>query len=146
MGFFDVIKALAFPALIALVLYALLAYALVPMIRTYRARYSQYLPIDSLSEQTATLRTRAADALTTFVLPSSTRWRRNTVDSIGEELDFGDEEGERMVGFDVGRPGGGVSGSRTSVRGIDSERRLSRELEEGFKDDSEDDSEDDGRR
>lgn len=63
-----------------------------------------------------------------------------------DELAFGDEEGENMVGFDL------QSRDRTrDARGgrvdLDSERRLSRDLEEGFKDDSEsDDEERNGRR
>lgn len=57
----------------------------------------------------------------------------------GEE--FAAEEGERMVGFDVGRT---VDGRGRESRGIDSGRRLSRELERGFRDSS--DSEEDDRR
>jgi hypothetical protein len=61
-----------------------------------------------------------------------------------EEL-FGPEEGEVMVGFDFNRGRGRlpVSGEDGRILGeeeleLDSNRRLSRELEEGFKDDSED--------
>lgn len=74
---------------------------------------------------------------------------------------FGEEEGERMVGFDVSasrrerltRGGtwatvGGVGGSGGGREEIPSERRLSRDLEEGFRDSSEADEEegDDRRR
>ena len=88
-------------------------------------------------------------------------------DSSGDELYFGEEEGERLVGFDVGggaRPGGGrttagaFAGTRGlfgetagsgggrggagtpggtsggSFAGLDSGRRLSRDLEQGFRD------------
>lgn len=54
---------------------------------------------------------------------------------------FGVEEGESMVGFDVvGRRERRLRDDRREDGdgGIDSQRRLSRELEEGFKDDSED--------
>jgi hypothetical protein len=66
-------------------------------------------------------------------------------DGDSDEDLFGPEEGEVMVGFDFNRGRG-----RLPVRGedgrivgeedleMDSNRRLSRELEEGFKDDSED--------
>lgn len=49
--------------------------------------------------------------------------------------EFGEEEGESMVGFDF-RPGRDGWGQRRVE--MDSQRRLSRDLEEGFKDDSED--------
>lgn len=78
------------------------------------------------------------------------RWRHEVGDcgvhrgSSGEEVFFGEEEGERMVGFDVSRRDRlGRGGSRAGVE-IPSERRLSRDLEEGFRDSDEDESEEDG--
>jgi hypothetical protein len=66
---------------------------------------------------------------------------------------FGAEEGESMVGFDFerGRERLPVRGEDGRVMGeveleIDSNRRLSRELEEGFKDESEDEEGVDDRR
>ena len=58
----------------------------------------------------------------------------------GEEVAFGEEEGESMIGFDVGQlpRGRDERGGRVE---IDSQRWLSRELEEGFKDDSEEEEE-----
>jgi len=69
----------------------------------------------------------------------------------GDELAFGEEEGESMVGFDVNRRDrGSVRGGNVVVSSaqaeMDSTRRLSRDLEEGFKDDSEEESGDDRRR
>lgn len=61
----------------------------------------------------------------------------------GDELAFGEEEGESMVGFDVNRRDRSVRGGNVDIH---SDRRLSRDLEEGFKDDSEDESSDDRRR
>lgn len=72
-----------------------------------------------------------------------------------DEETFDEEEGEGMVGFDVrGQQDAGalprtVDRERYAVTPVenaaeDSGRRLSRELEEGFRDDS--DSESDGRR
>lgn len=58
----------------------------------------------------------------------------------GDEVYFGEEEGERMVGFDVSRRERSVRDAR--VDSIPSERRLSRDLEEGFRDS--DESGDDG--
>lgn len=58
---------------------------------------------------------------------------------------FGDEEGESMVGFDYRRREREVRGAR--VESLWSDGRLSRELEEGFRDDSESDEDgEDGRR
>lgn len=78
------------------------------------------------------------------------RWRRGSGGGSGDEFVFGEEEGESMVGFDFERAerrvrGGEVSeavvaggGERVWGEEMDSQRRLSRDLEEGFKDDSED--------
>jgi hypothetical protein len=72
-------------------------------------------------------------------------------DSRSDDEDlFEAEEGENMVGFDVGRrerlpvrgSGGGVEGEVE----IDSQRRLSRDLERGFRDDSDESVGDDRRR
>jgi hypothetical protein len=52
---------------------------------------------------------------------------------------FGDEEGESMVGFDFRRREREVRGGR--VESLWSDGRLSRDLEEGFKDDSEEEEE-----
>ena len=64
---------------------------------------------------------------------------------MGDDVAFGEEEGESMIGFDVGRlpRGRDERGGRIE---IDSQRRLSRDLEEGFKDDSEEDEGVDDRR
>ena len=51
---------------------------------------------------------------------------------------FGEEEGESMVGFDVSRRDRNIRGGRVEV--VTSDGRLSRDLEEGFKDESEESS------
>jgi hypothetical protein len=65
-------------------------------------------------------------------------------DGDGDFEAFGDEEGESMVGFDFRRQEREVRGGR--VESLWSDGRLSRELEEGFRDDSEDDEDESGRR
>ncbi|EMC96442.1 hypothetical protein BAUCODRAFT_122446 [Baudoinia panamericana UAMH 10762] len=151
MGFSDIFKVVLLPALIAAAIYVSLAYILVPLYRQHRARYSQYLPLDTISAQTSTLRSRLSDALTRMILPSSMRWRGEVVVDAraGEdELAFGEEEGESMVGFNVTRMqrGRDEMGGRVADE-LDSQRRLSLELEQGFKDDSEEDDDTrDGRR
>lgn len=62
-------------------------------------------------------------------------------DRSSDEL-FDDEEGEGMVGFDIDERRRGALERRRSSLG-ESDRRLSRELEEGFKDDSDDDDDTD---
>lgn len=88
-------------------------------------------------------------AISRLILPSSMRWSREVVDArrgsiSGDDLAFGEEEGENLVGFDdfsarnMLQPGRDERGGRVE---IDSQRRLSRDLEAGFKDDSEEEGE-----
>ena len=65
-------------------------------------------------------------------------------DRDGDFEAFGGEEGESMVGFDFRRQEREVRGGR--VESLWSDGRLSRDLEEGFRDDSEDDEDESGRR
>lgn len=155
-------QSLFLPALIALALFLVLTYVLVPAYRRHRLRYSNYLPVSnswqsSLATSTSTLRQQASDALLTFLLPS--RWaewrfrryasqRGRVVDAEGER---GDEEmGDLSDDTDIDDDDL-VLGRRDAVSldqrgvGIDSNRRLSRELEQGFRDSS-DEEEITGRR
>ena len=129
------------PALISLVLYLSVTYAILPVIRRHRQRYAQYLPLANLTERTSSLRERISEAFVDFILPASWRPPRQPVSRYhdSEENDedlFEDEEGENMVGFDVNRSDRAIV--ERGTYGPDTERRLSRELEEGFRDDSED--------
>ncbi|GAB7365719.1 hypothetical protein MBLNU230_g7057t1 [Neophaeotheca triangularis] len=150
MAFLDVVKVVFLPALIALALYLLIVYALLPLYTRYRTRY-EYLPVpQSLSATATTLRDRFWNSVN--------RLRRDNGGETGgggggDELAFGEEEGESMVGFDFGgrgyrtrERGGayGVAGQGGQGRGLDSERRLSREVEEGFRDSSGEESEGEG--
>lgn len=62
----------------------------------------------------------------------------------GDSIAFGEEEGESMIGFDVNSlpRGRDERGGRIE---IDTQRRLSRDLEEGFKDDSEEEEDENER-
>jgi hypothetical protein len=106
------------------------------LIRNHRNRYNQYLPLETISSTSTTLRDRLAELVTRI----ATSRRERVVDGRRESSDenvFGDEEGESMVGFDVERRERSVRGGRTEALGmVSSDGRLSRELEEGFKDDS----------
>lgn len=131
------------PFLISSILYLLLAHLLLPLYRTHRARYNNYLPMPaSLSSTSDSIRSRAANFLTRLALPRS---QAQTSASGGVRRDssedlFGDEEGETMVGFDYrDRTERGVRGGR--VESLWSDGRLSRDLEEGFRDDSSEEGE-----
>ncbi|RMY12758.1 hypothetical protein D0867_07663 [Hortaea werneckii] len=165
-AFLDVSKALFIPAAVAATLYALLTYLILPFYRNHYTRYRQYLPLSVNSSSNARgLRTRFTDWLVNAMIPNSMRWGRDGDvvrytsatdpdgtgarrggDSFDSEVYvFGDEEGERLVGFDHERLPRGRD-ERGGVVEVASDRRLSRELEAGFKDESSEESGDDGRR
>jgi hypothetical protein len=98
-------------------------------------------------------RTGLSSALINLFVP--TRWQANmrhrrVVDGSGgdenEEELFDDEEGEGMVGFDPisERRREALEQRRSMVGEVD--RRLSRDLEEGFRDDSDESDEEERRR
>jgi hypothetical protein len=131
-----------------LFLYIILSYAVIPLYRQHRQRYAQYLPLETISQRTSSLRSRISDHVVRFLVPSSWLGGRPTAgrfgDAEGDGSLFDDEEGEGLVGFDndaqrrerLERPNGiGIS-----------DRRLSRDLEEGFEDESDDDELQDNRR
>ena len=113
---------------------------MVPVWKRNRAKYSNYLPLDAISTRTATFRQRAQSALVDFLLPSG--WRaafnrnRHTVNAQDGSDSEWDDEGEELFDIDDNRR---EALSLDARRGRDDVgRRLSRDLEEGFKDDSED--------
>ncbi|KAH7152086.1 hypothetical protein B0J13DRAFT_255047 [Dactylonectria estremocensis] len=133
----SVIKTLIVPAVISLIIFVLLTYVVIPAWRHYRNRYSQYLPLDSLSSQTSSLRQRITSRLASIPFPARWRQQGNLVfvgdlsedgldDDDGEELGDVDDETWRAIERD------------TQTRQPDNSRRLSRDLEEGFRDDSDD--------
>ncbi|PMD43080.1 hypothetical protein L207DRAFT_542478 [Hyaloscypha variabilis F] len=143
MSFVSVLKTLVIPALISLILYLIISYALVPIWKRYRGRYSTYLPLDTISTQTTTWRQRIGGALIRRLLPST--WRTDFGQGgfavNGQDgSDFDEEEGEELYEVDQNRR---EALSLDARRGTNEDgSRLSRDLEEGFKDDSEDEEED----
>jgi hypothetical protein len=138
------------PLFLAAILYVLLALIILPFVRRHRSRYSQYLPMPAgVPEFSSSWRTKVSDALYNLFAPAT--WGRNhrVVDGSGgdhndDEL-FDDEEGEGMVGFDpIDERRREALEQRRSM--MEEERRLGRDLEEGFKDDSDDEHEDERRR
>ncbi|KAF2119123.1 hypothetical protein BDV96DRAFT_466102, partial [Lophiotrema nucula] len=142
-GFVHFIKTISIPLFFAALLYVLLAFIVLPFVRRHRSRYSQYLPMPAdMTSATVSWRTKISDALFNLFVPS--RWshsRRRVVDGSGEHHDdelFDDEEGEGLVGFDpIDERRREALEQRRSMVG-EEDRRLSRDLEEGFKDDSDD--------
>jgi len=138
----SLLKTLVIPAIISLLLYLLISYIVVPVWKRYRGRYSNYLPLDTISTHTISFRQRAQSAVLGLLLPSS--WRtdfgrnRHTVSAQdGSGSDFDEDEGEELHEVDDNRR---EAISLDARRGADVDgRRLSRDLEEGFKDDSDDD-------
>jgi hypothetical protein len=92
-------------------------------------------------------RTKLSDALYNLFMPST--WRSQPTihvhDDDDDDDDFDDDEGEGMVGFDpIDQRRREALEQRRSM--VDEERRLGRDLEQGFKDDSDDDEGDERRR
>lgn len=138
------------PLFLAAILYVLLALIALPFVRRHRSRYSQYLPMPAdVPDFSSSWRTKVSDALYNLFAPATWGRNRRVVDGSGghhndDEL-FDDEEGEGMVGFDpIDERRREALEQRRSM--MEEERRLGRDLEEGFKDDSDDEHEDERRR
>ena len=136
------------PLFLAAILYVLLAFIVLPFVRRHRSRYSQYLPMPAgVPDFPPPWRTKLSDALYSLFMPSTWGRSRSVVDGSGQNDDelFDDEEGEGMIGFDpIDERRREALEQRRSI--MVEERRLGRELEEGFRDDSDDDHEDERRR
>ncbi|QSZ37804.1 hypothetical protein DSL72_008904 [Monilinia vaccinii-corymbosi] len=141
----SLLKTLLVPGFISLLLYLLISFVIVPLWKRYRARAGQYLPLDTISTQTSSLRQRAQAFVVRCLFPSSWRadFNRNRI-SAQDSSDFDDEDGEELFDVDDNRR---EALSLDARRGRDEDgRRLSRDLEEGFKDDSSDEEEGTDRR
>lgn len=119
-------QTLIVPAVISLILFLTTTFVLVPLWQRYRNRYSQYLPLDTISTQTLSLRSRIQEALVRFLAPSA--WRARVADriAVAERGSFDSEEGEELG--DVDEPLSRRVLDRERGIPIDSQRRLSREL------------------
>ncbi|KAK3686017.1 hypothetical protein B0T22DRAFT_238677 [Podospora appendiculata] len=134
---FSVIKTLIIPALISLIIFLLSTFVIIPLWQRYRNRYSQYLPLDSITSGTSSIRARIQNGIARWLVPSA--WRQRLQDRLvvaehGSDAGFDSDDGEELGEVDESRRG--VLGLRTH---IDHTARLSRDLEEGFKDDSDED-------
>jgi hypothetical protein len=120
---------------------------ILPFVRRHRTRYAQYLPLSvagaDLSLGAENWRTKLSDALYALFMPSTWGLHRRRVVGLGaddddsDDDDFDADEGEGMVGFEpVDQQRREALEQRRSL--ATEERRLGRELEQGFKDDSDD--------
>ncbi|KAJ5358492.1 uncharacterized protein N7496_010905 [Penicillium cataractarum] len=133
-------KTILIPASIALTIYLLFTLLIIPFFRRYHQRYSQYLPLHTLSAHTLSLRDRIADTIMRFFLPSS--WRRDAHlhEPDNDNISIDEEEGELMVGMDMDARRREALERRRS-QAPETQGRLSRELEEGFMDESDEEEE-----
>ncbi|KAJ5719599.1 hypothetical protein N7493_007177 [Penicillium malachiteum] len=134
-----VAKTIFVPASIALSIYLLFSFLIIPFFRRYHQRYSQYLPLHTISAHTRSLRDRIADTVMRLCLPSS--WRRDAHMDDHANIDIDDDEGELMVGMNISAARREAL-DRRRANAAEAQSRLSRDLEEGFMDDS--DEEDEG--
>ncbi|RDL35294.1 Uncharacterized protein BP5553_07225 [Venustampulla echinocandica] len=140
-SFFSLLKTLIVPAIISLILYLVISYVIVPTWKRYRNRYSNYLPLDTISTRTTSLRQRVQGAAVRLLVPSAwaARWGDNRYTASAQDgsgSDFDDDEGEELYDVDDNRREALSLDARRG--GYTEGRRLSRDLEEGFKDDSDD--------
>ncbi|MCJ1433774.1 hypothetical protein MMC27_003139 [Xylographa pallens] len=134
-------KTLFIPPLVALAIYLVIVYVLLPLYRQ-RQRYAHYIPVSlppaySPSGQQSFIsraRQRVLNAITHS--GASSRWGRRGSQTSADSM-FGDEELEEGFGID-GVPE--ERGRRDSE--VREDRRLSRDLEVGFRDDSDEDDPD----
>lgn len=141
------VKTLVVPAIIALLVFLVATYVLYPLWARYRSsRYGAYLPLDSITTGTVSLRYRVQNAIARWIVPST--WRERLQDRLvvavgpGSDTGYNSDEGEELdeVPEDEDmreRLEREARRSRNSGRS-DLQRRLSRDLEEGFRDDSDD--------
>ncbi|KUI71804.1 hypothetical protein VM1G_06964 [Cytospora mali] len=138
------------PAIIALIVFLLATYILLPLWQRYRnSRYGAYLPLETISSGTQTLRHRIQNNIARWLVPST--WRERLQDRLvvagGSESDngFNSDEGEELDEVpedeDVRRRLEREAGRSRSSGRPDFVRRLSRDLEEGFRDESDEETE-----
>ncbi|KAK4156490.1 serine/threonine protein phosphatase [Chaetomidium leptoderma] len=97
---FSVIKTLVIPAIISLILFLGATFVLIPLWQRYRNRYSQYLPLETISNQTLSLRGRMQGAMVRFMAPSAWRARVSDRVVVADRSSFDSEDGEELDDVD----------------------------------------------
>lgn len=134
------VQTLILPAAISLSIFLALSYVLVPIWQKHRAKYSRYLPLETISTQTTSLRQRVQSAIARWVLPSVWRSEHSNWNgfAVSAEDNSDTEEGEELYDIDERRREA-LSLDASRIHDGDG-RRLSRDLEEGFRDDSDEET------
>jgi hypothetical protein len=114
------------PAIISLIIFLVSSYLLYPLWQHYRYRYSHYLPLDTITSQTSSIRTRVQDAIAKWLAPSA--WRRSAQSRLvvaeeGSDAGFDSDDGEELSEVDESTRREHSVDDGT----IDTARRLSRE-------------------
>ncbi|MCJ1332784.1 hypothetical protein MMC10_009478 [Thelotrema lepadinum] len=123
-------EAFIVPPLIALAIYLIYLFVVIPIYRR-RQRYSQYLPMSLYSDSEETFINRTRSRISGVLRPLTNKqwWSRRRPRTMSFDTYFGDEELEEGMGLQ--------DPSTPRQREQDqSQRRLSRDLEAGFRDDS----------
>lgn len=130
--------ALLIPALIAGATYLLLSFVIFPLWTRYKTRYTRYLPLSAVSSASTTVRDRIADFITAYMLPS--RWRAELQQNGTGNQDSEEELDEyaHITETEAHRRREALSLSLER----NNQRRLSRDLEQGFASDSDSEAED----
>lgn len=94
-------QTLIVPAIIALLFFVIATYILFPLWQRYRSsRYGAYLPLESISSGTLSLRYRMQNAIARWLVPSA--WRERIQDRLvvavgpGSDSGYNSEEGEEL--------------------------------------------------
>lgn len=125
-------QTLLVPAVISLIIFLFLTFVLVPVWRRYRNRYSQYLPLDSISDRTSSFRHRILGRFSSLnPLAHFVSGRQQVVFAsggagTGAESGADDEDGEELGDVDEAT-WRAIERHVPSVHTPDSTRRLSRE-------------------
>ncbi|KAJ4306531.1 hypothetical protein N0V88_001335 [Collariella sp. IMI 366227] len=121
------VKTLIIPAAISLLLFLALTFVLIPLWQRYRNRYSQYLPIESISNQTLSIRGRIQGAIARF-FTAQAAWRARASQgvAVAERNSFDSEDGEELGEVDEDTARRVMDRQRNSMA-VDNMRRLSRE-------------------
>ena len=133
------------PASIAVAIYLVVCYVVLPYIKQHRHRYDRYLPFDSLSARTASFRDRVPSWMTPPSWLHSPQHRAGGVLDMFDDDDsnlLGDDEGDRLTGFEI-YPSRMRKSLRPNRPSADGARPRDDPVQEGFHDESDSDFEDD---
>lgn len=117
--------------MISLIIFLVSTYLIIPFWRHYRNRYSQYLPLESISNGTLSLRARIQNGIATWLVPSTWRTRLHDRLVIAErgtsDAGYDSDEGEELNDVDDSARAVLERDRHAAAAAADHTRRLSRE-------------------